>query len=259
MTDEIVKFDPAAVPAVTVLSDTYSTAILPSARQYHSAVWDPVNNVAYIFGGQDSGSKLDEIVRFDPAWTPAVTTFIIPLPSARTNSSAVWDPLNNCAYIFDGSPATAEIVRLDPASQTVFPNFASLPSARYYTSAVWDPGNECAYVFGGSGSLNDIVKVYTYYPYTTPGTYISPVISPTSVSKWGIFSATYTAPTNTKLLFEVLDPSDTFITWIVYGGDLDAEGVKAEDYPAIKLKAIFETSDDTLTPTLFDWRVYYKE
>jgi hypothetical protein len=87
------------------------------------------------------------------------------------------------------------------------------------------------------------------------------VLSPAGLSNWGVFTATYNAPLNTTLTFEVLDPNngDALITSVVSGDNLDTEGVDAATYPQIKLRANFSTTDGIQTPTLSDWTVTYQE
>lgn len=95
---------------------------------------------------------------------PTVTT-INALPSARAYTSAIWD--GHAAYVFGGSDGASfydEIVRYDPAADTVHVMSAKLPSARAYTSAIWDGRN--AYIFGGydkalDADLDDVVQYNT--------------------------------------------------------------------------------------------------
>ncbi len=60
-TAEVLRYDPATGDAAVV-------GKLPSARAHTSAVW--TGDVAYVFGGQErDGTRLDDIVRFDPEST----------------------------------------------------------------------------------------------------------------------------------------------------------------------------------------------
>ena len=190
--DEIVEFDLSSPITVTVISNTIPAAFLPTTRFDTSAVWDPVNKVAYIFGGND-GAFLDDIVRFEPTSITPVTVLSITinsdfvLPSARKVTSAVWDPDNKVAYIFGGYNGALldEIVRFEPASITPVTIVASLPTTRQATSAVWDPVNKVAYIFGGYGA-NEIDEIVRFEPASiTPVT----VISETSGSDFVLPSA----------------------------------------------------------------------
>ncbi|MBI4728403.1 MAG: fibronectin type III domain-containing protein [Acidobacteria bacterium] len=125
---------------------------LPSGRVSAGAIWDASN--AYIFGGDDGISYLDQIVRYNPA-TNTTTTMSATLPWANFSMSAIWDGSN--AYMFGGLGAAGNrIVRYNPAADTVTVMGATLPSARSDTSAIWDGNN--AYIFGGGATAHQIVR-----------------------------------------------------------------------------------------------------
>lgn len=135
-------------------------ASLPTGRCCTSAVWD--GRYAYVFGGYDGSSLLNQIVRYDPT-TATVALMAAVLPSPRDRTSAVWD--GQYAYVLGGeagSGRTDRIIRYDPATDIISIMSAALPSPRDRTSAVWD--GRYAYTFGGQdekGYLNQIVR---YHP-----------------------------------------------------------------------------------------------
>lgn len=154
--DGIARFDP-----ITNSVDM-ATATLPTARLRASATW--TGRRAYIFGGlvpPFGDSRTAEIVEYDPA-ADAVRVMGGVLPTARSETSAVWDPRNRprvgcrqgCAYIFGGQENgpccthfLSDIVRYNPATDTVAVMSARLPDIRGYTSAVFD--GTYVYAFGG--------------------------------------------------------------------------------------------------------------
>ncbi|MEW6025941.1 MAG: kelch repeat-containing protein [Planctomycetota bacterium] len=85
----------------------------------------------------------------------------VTLPVGRFATSAVWDQVNKCAYVFGGSHASGqylnEIVRYNPAKNEVTKLPAVLPGPRGYSSAIWDTEKKCAYIFGG-GMCDQIIK-----------------------------------------------------------------------------------------------------
>lgn len=151
--DQIIEYDPANSSSII------KSEVLPSNRKGTSAIWNPVNNKAYIFGGINAIGYLNEIIEYDPA-TGTVTTKTEVLPSARAYTAAVWDPVNNKAYIFGGqlssSAYTNQILEYDPATGAVTTKTEVLPSDRAYTSAVWDIANSKAYIF--AGQTNQILE-----------------------------------------------------------------------------------------------------
>src|SRR5579864_7753328 len=111
----------ARADTATVLSAT-----LPTARDATGAVWDGSN--AYIVGGYDGTTYLNQIVRYNPT-TNTVTTMGATLPTARDTMSAVWDGSN--AYIFGGGASVYynQIVRYNPGTDTATTMSATLPTA----------------------------------------------------------------------------------------------------------------------------------
>jgi hypothetical protein len=76
---------------------------LPSARYFHSAIYDPVRDCMVVFGGY-SGSRLNDVWALSlagtPAWielTPSGT-----LPIARYFHSAIYDPVRDRMVVFGG-------------------------------------------------------------------------------------------------------------------------------------------------------------
>lgn len=171
--DQIVRYDP--IGDVVVVAG----ATLPTGRRDTAAVWD--GRYAYVFGGQaDQGPDygyLDDILRYDPA-TDAVSRMAARLPTPRAGMVAVWD--GQAAWLLGGvwkhdvlDPSTGrirtvteyleDIVRYDPASNSVITAPARLPVGRGAASGVWD--GKGVLVFGGLNAstgvaryLDDIVR-----------------------------------------------------------------------------------------------------
>ncbi|GAI13548.1 unnamed protein product, partial [marine sediment metagenome] len=167
--DEIVKFDPAATPMVTP-----NFATLPDPNTTASAVWDPVNKCAYIFGGCITGHQVPNtnIVKFAPTDVGGTAEVVAQLPGKRNKAAAVWDPINNCAYVFGGAAGAGayldEIVKFE-APDIVTANFSALPATQYYHGAAWDSTNNCAYTFGGYvGTTGIDDKIFKFDPDATP-------------------------------------------------------------------------------------------
>ncbi|MGQ0537008.1 MAG: Kelch repeat-containing protein, partial [Methanobacteriota archaeon] len=154
--NEILRFDPVTNSFTTVLGR------LPTATYHTSAVWDPVNRVAYVFGGcTDALCPMRDIVRFDPV-TQTATLLPTQLPFGRQETAAVWDPVRNVAYVIGGAnfassgvlTPTDEVVEFNPATGNVQILRQRLPGPRQAPSALWL--GDAVRVFGGSGST-DIV------------------------------------------------------------------------------------------------------
>jgi N-acetylneuraminic acid mutarotase len=95
----------------------------PSARRFHSMVYDALGNRMILFGGHSSdpgpegGTWLNDIWAYDPAvnvWTEIKP--VGPLPSARGVQSMVYDPMGSRVILFGGAysdPSTGQGVDLN--------------------------------------------------------------------------------------------------------------------------------------------------
>jgi hypothetical protein len=129
----------------------------PSARQYHSAIYDPLRDRMLVFGGFD-GAPRDDLWALSLAGTPA-WTLLAPAgapPPARYLHSAIYDPPRDRMVVYGGYDVgpldDLWALSLDgtPAWQPLGP--AGGPtSARYGHSAVYDPARDRMVTFGGAG------------------------------------------------------------------------------------------------------------
>ncbi|MBA7670861.1 hypothetical protein ES703_79008 [subsurface metagenome] len=164
--NDIVKFNPATLE-VTTLGVT-----LPGLGGNGSAVWDPTgtpNPCAYLLGGAGDKDDPTAIVKFDPtAGTCAVIPGVV-LPEGCCFAGTAWDPDNNVAYLFGGSPWTDRIVKFNPAGPTVTTLGVTLPDINRMSSAAWDSVNKCAYIFGGNNSVTPEPRLDTIVKFDPAG------------------------------------------------------------------------------------------
>jgi N-acetylneuraminic acid mutarotase len=130
----------------------------PSARRYHSMVWDTVGQRVIMFGGYDGAYKND-LWWYDPtsgtngAWIDKTTTAIF--PTARNGHSMVWYSIGNRVIMFGGYDGVYknDLWWYDPMSNTWDGPIATggdgPPSARAYHSMVWDTVGQRVIMFGG--------------------------------------------------------------------------------------------------------------
>ncbi len=161
--DTIWEYDLEAGSVVTL------PVTLPVSPLSHtSAVYDPLTQSAYVFGGQFFGVPTQRIVKFSVA--PQVTVSVVGLlPVACSGASAVHVPEQQRVYLFGGRGSAAtgplsQTVEFDILSQTASSLPARLPIERTGSAAVYVPSRGMAYVLAGqSGSqtlpapLSDIV------------------------------------------------------------------------------------------------------
>lgn len=161
----------------------YHGGELPYGANRTSAVFDGI--YAYVFGG----TQRQGIVKIDTR-DRAVELARVELPAPRALTSAVW--AGRYAYIFGGDDGplqrgntSDDIVRYDPASDTVRTMEAKLPEALAATSAVWT--GEYVYLFGGYNYRNQARgKIYRYDPATDT---IAEMGATLSQARWGSSAA----------------------------------------------------------------------
>jgi hypothetical protein len=151
----------AGAPGWTLLAPTGTP---PSARAYHTAIYDPVRNRMVLFGGYN-GSYLNDAwalsLEDTPAWTQ-LTPAGAP-PSGRCNHTAIYDPVRERMVIFGGGNSSGRFNEVWALSLGDTPAWTQLtpsgtpPSARSAPAAIYDPVRDRMVVFGGysGSSLND--------------------------------------------------------------------------------------------------------
>ncbi len=142
----------------------------PSARWYHSMVYDSANDIVILFGGNENNLGYDDetwIYNFtDNSWTnmnPATK------PSARWLHSMVYDSANDIVILFGGSDGDSDdetwIYNFTDNSWTNM-NPATKPSPRESHSMVYDPLNDRVILFGGynnnTDNYNDETWIYNF-------------------------------------------------------------------------------------------------
>ncbi len=161
--DSIWEYD---LEAGTVVTLPVSLPVSPLSHT--AAVYDPVSQSAYVFGGRFFGVPTQRILKFTVA--PQITASVIGLlPVACSGASAVYVPEQQRAYLFGGQGSAAtrplsQTVEFDIPSQTARALPAMLPLERTGSAAVYVPSRGIVYVLSGqSGSqtlplpLSDIV------------------------------------------------------------------------------------------------------
>lgn len=158
----------------------------PSAREQHTAVYDPVNNVMTVFGGDDpNGLALSDAwvlsnangLGGTPVWTKLLPTGS--LPTGLFAHTAIYDSVNNIMTVFGGSnklstSGTNGVYTLSHANglggapvwtKIVANGAAGSPPKRFASVAAYDPTNNRMIIFGGGlipdprtgpGGLNDV-------------------------------------------------------------------------------------------------------
>jgi hypothetical protein len=142
----------------------------PSARAYHTAIYDPIRDRIVVFGGAGSDYLFDVwalSLAGTPAWTrlnPSGTP-----PSARAHHSAIYDPVRDRMVVFGGGYYSTfgswtyfndvrALSLADTLAWTQLTPSGTPPSGRWGHSAIYDPVRDRMVVFGGYGGsyLNDV-------------------------------------------------------------------------------------------------------
>jgi hypothetical protein len=152
-------------PAWSVLSPTGTP---PTARQYHTAIYDPVRDRMIAFGGYDDTVRRNDVWALSlsgaPAWSALSPTGTPPI--ARYGHTAIYDPVRDRMVVFAGvggsllDDAWALSLSGPPGWSMLVPT-GTPPTARYAHMAIYDPVRDRMVVFAGSDySLrNDVYQL----------------------------------------------------------------------------------------------------
>ncbi|MBI5181576.1 MAG: hypothetical protein HZA06_01535, partial [Nitrospirae bacterium] len=134
-----------------------STTSAPSARAYHTAVWNATGTQMIVWGGFGSSGYVDTGGKYNPStdsWTATSTTSA---PSARAYHTAVWNETGTEMIVWGGWNGSIGYVntggKYNPSTNVwTATSTTSAPSARAYHTAVWNETGTQMIVWGGSGS-----------------------------------------------------------------------------------------------------------
>ena len=155
----------------------------PAARDFHSAIHDPVRDRMVVFGGYSGSSYFNDVWSLSlagmPAWTQLTPSGTPPI--AQDSPSAVYDPVRDRMALFGGVSGGVVINEVRALSLAGTPAWTQLvpsgtrPSARCRSNAIYDPVRDRMVVFGGyDGSYYYLNDVWTLAWSTVPD-----VVAPT--------------------------------------------------------------------------------
>ncbi|MEX2186265.1 MAG: LamG-like jellyroll fold domain-containing protein [Pirellulales bacterium] len=151
---------PTAPPVWRVTEVDANFNKLPAPRFIGASASIPSTNLAYLFGGYNTGLTVQsQILSMD--MSTGDTTVVGNLPFSVGSQTAVYAPTNGQVYVFGGEiqnvPQNA-IVKFDPATNVATQLAATLPTSLYFGTAAWHPGIERIVLIGGynGGALTSI-------------------------------------------------------------------------------------------------------
>ncbi len=131
-----------------------------------TAIFDSLDNRLVVYGGQGVSGTLNTVSAMDlttRVWFEPTTIGVA--PNARTDASAIWDPLRNRMLVFGGAIGTVrqnDLWSLDLATFTwshLFPG-GTTPTVRSDHVAVYDRVRDRMLVFGGTNGTAPTNDLY---------------------------------------------------------------------------------------------------
>jgi hypothetical protein len=145
--------------------------LCPSARQFVTMAYNPLNGTHVLFGGSYSGTALNDTFTFSPAtmsWTNGGTSSVV---SARSRAAATFVPALSRILLFGGQQEYVRALN-DMYSwtgsawvavpQVVDATLSAVPSLHSHSIA-WDPVGNRLIVTGGYVDANDTPNNATFY------------------------------------------------------------------------------------------------
>jgi N-acetylneuraminic acid mutarotase len=160
---------------------------VPSEREYHQMVYDPVGKRLIMFGGGSSVAALNDTWSFDPVagtWTELHPTG--ELPPILEEHAMVYDPVSRRVILFggwngDSTEMINETWAYDAAANTWIrlSPLGTLPAKRMGHSLVYDPASHRVILFGGFGGPSattgaDLNDTWAYDPAANTWTQLTP-------------------------------------------------------------------------------------
>ncbi len=158
---------------------------VPSGRQYHTAVWDTLNNNMIIWGGDEGGGFSNNGGRYDPVSNSWQAMSIgSDVPSGRYIHTAIWDNVNNQMIIWGGNDGarTNTGSRYNPSTDSWQATSidSNIATARDFHTATWDTVNNQMIVWGGFDDSGIINTGGRYDPNTNSWKLMNMINSPES-------------------------------------------------------------------------------
>jgi hypothetical protein len=141
-------------------NELHVEGVAPSNRQGHAAIYDPVRDRLLVFGGHD-GILLNDVWALSLSGNPTWTSVVVEgaPPSARTQHSAIYDPVGDRMLVFGGNQRNDvwELSLGDTPTWSPITPEGVLPEPRSGHSAIYDPLRQRMLVFGGEWpTRNDV-------------------------------------------------------------------------------------------------------
>jgi hypothetical protein len=151
-------------------TELHPLGALPSARCYHSTVWDPVARRVFLFGGAGGAGEpgaLADTWAYDPranAWTELRSSGAP--PSARSLHALAYDPASGRVIVFGGQGGgyLGDTWAYDCAADawTEIHTSGGAPSARAASSAVGLSASAGVILFGGVSGRQDVSDAWRF-------------------------------------------------------------------------------------------------
>gem|GEM_PF-5296739 len=158
-----------------------TSALFPPAREGAMMAYFPPDNSVYLFGGEGTDGKKQDMWRFDPETKEWNKITGITFPPGRAWGAMEYDSYNSTIVLFGGEGETGalnDIWVFDGSTWSERTPSGDIPCPRYGVASIYDRDNNRMIIYGGTDGTSTYNETYAYYGDTNTWENITAINAP---------------------------------------------------------------------------------